>query len=164
MFSTLSKRVLEKKDSLCTESVTEHSSSSGVCGHPRWTKETCSECNTLSMNLGYVLRNYHQSWHSLSIPARQTRVGHIDLAAGCMHLKTFRATCELSTCVWRQSSNSAIISFALSSKCEQSSLKLQNSERQFDKYNYSVITGSDTTKFVIVIHHAEFQHELLFVS
>ena len=170
MFSTLSKRVLENKDSLRTESVTQHASSSGVGGHPRWTKETCSECNTLSMNLGYVLCNYHQGGHSLSIPARQTRVGHIDLAAGCVHLKSFRATCELRTCVWRLSSNFAIISFALTSKCEQPSLKLQNSEGQFDKYNYSIITDSDTTKFATVIHHvvglrpAEFHHKLLFVS
>ena len=165
MFSTLSKRVLEKKDSLCSESVTQHSSSSGVGGQPPWTKETCPECNTLSMNLGYVLCNCHQSGHTLSIPARQTRVGHIDLAAGCMHLKSFCATCELRKCVCWLSSNFAIISFALTSNCEQSSLKLQNSEGQFDKYNYSVITDSDTTKFAIDIHHvlglrlAEFQNK-----
>jgi len=169
MFSTLSKRVLEKKDSLCTESVTELSSSSGVGGQPRWTKETWSECNTLSMNLGYVLCNYHQGGHSLSIPARRTRVGHIDLAAGCMHLKSFCPTCELRKCVWWLSSNFAIISFALTSNCEQSSLKLQNSEGQFDKYNYSIITDSDTTKFAIDIHHvvglrpAEFKYKLLYV-
>jgi hypothetical protein len=118
MCSTLSRSVLEKQGSLCTGSVTQHSSSSGDGGHPPWTNETCSECNTLYMNLGYVLRNYHQGGHCLSIPARQTRVGHIGLAAGCMHLKTFRATWELRTCAWRQSTNSAIISFALTSKCE----------------------------------------------
>jgi hypothetical protein len=143
MSSTLSRSVLEKQGSLCSESVTQYSSSSRDGGHPRWTNETCSECNTLSMNLGYVLRNYHQGGHSLSIPARQTRVGHIDLAAGCMHLKKFGAACELRSCAWRQSSNSAIISFALTSKREQSSLILQNSERQFDKYKYPIITGSD---------------------